>query len=87
MRSRTHSCSSLKFGVIHQLHGDRGLYIYQAIWSHILETTGLKMSAITGSPQASITATPNPTPDGVFWTTPDILPEGDPRPTQTASAG
>ena len=45
------------------------------------------LSAITGSPQASITATPNPTPDGVFWTTPDILPEGDPRPTQTASAG
>jgi hypothetical protein len=25
-----------------------------------------------------ITPTPNPTPDGVFFTTPEILPEGDP---------
>ena len=30
-------------------------------------------------PQAVITPTPNPTPDGVFFTTPEILPEGDPR--------
>jgi FtsP/CotA-like multicopper oxidase with cupredoxin domain len=45
------------------------------------------LSAITGSPQASITATPNPTPDGIIWTTPDILREGDPRPAQVASSG
>jgi hypothetical protein len=28
--------------------------------------------------------TPNPTPDGVQFLTPEILPEGDPRTTQTA---
>jgi FtsP/CotA-like multicopper oxidase with cupredoxin domain len=32
-----------------------------------------------GTPQAVITSTPNPTPDGVFFTTPEILPEADPR--------
>jgi len=32
-----------------------------------------------GSPQVAVTPTPNPTPDGVFFTTPEILPEGDPR--------
>jgi len=26
-----------------------------------------------------VTQTPNPTPDGVVFTTPEILPEGDPR--------
>ena len=31
-----------------------------------------------GEPQAKITATPNPTPDGVFFTTPEILPEAFP---------
>ena len=30
-------------------------------------------------PQMAVTPTPNPTPDGVFFTTPEILPEGDPR--------
>ncbi len=30
--------------------------------------------------QVGVTQTPNPTPDGVFFTTPEILPEGDPRP-------
>ena len=29
--------------------------------------------------QVAVTPTPNPTPDGVFFTTPEILPEGDPR--------
>ena len=29
-------------------------------------------------PQVAITPTPNPTPDGVFFTTPEVLPEGDP---------
>jgi hypothetical protein len=28
-----------------------------------------------------VTPTPNPTPDGVIFTTPEILPEGDPRTT------
>lgn len=32
-----------------------------------------------GTPQLVATPTPNPTPDGVYFTTPDILPEGDPR--------
>ncbi len=32
-----------------------------------------------GTPQVVVTPTPNPTPDGVFFTTPEILPEGDPR--------
>ena len=27
-----------------------------------------------------VTKTPNPTPSGVVWTDPEILPEGDPRP-------
>ena len=35
--------------------------------------------------QMGITDTPNPTPDGVMWTTPEILPEGDPRNPQFAS--
>ena len=29
--------------------------------------------------QVAVTPTPNPTPDGVFFTSPEILPEGDPR--------
>jgi len=33
------------------------------------------LSGVAGSPQASITPTPNPTPDGVFFTTPEVLPE------------
>jgi FtsP/CotA-like multicopper oxidase with cupredoxin domain len=32
-----------------------------------------------GTPHAAVTPTPNPTEDGVFFTTPEILPEGDPR--------
>ena len=38
-------------------------------------------------PQVAVTPTPNPTPDGVFFTTPEILPEGDPRSGSTASSG
>jgi FtsP/CotA-like multicopper oxidase with cupredoxin domain len=40
-------------------------------------------------PQVAVTPTPNPTPDGVFFTTPEILPEGDPRPAPsvTSTAG
>src|SRR5258705_3286964 len=41
------------------------------------------LSGVTGSPQAAVTPTINPTPDGVFFTTPEILPEGDPRPPTT----
>jgi FtsP/CotA-like multicopper oxidase with cupredoxin domain len=36
------------------------------------------LNGIAGTPQATITATPNPTPDGVFFTTPEVLPEADP---------
>jgi FtsP/CotA-like multicopper oxidase with cupredoxin domain len=36
-------------------------------------------------PQVAVTPTPNPTPDGVFFTTPEILPEGDPRPPQSVT--
>jgi len=41
------------------------------------------LSGVAGSPQAAITATPNPTPDGVFFTTPEVLPEA----TTSASTG
>jgi FtsP/CotA-like multicopper oxidase with cupredoxin domain len=44
------------------------------------------MTGQAGTPQAAITATPNPTEDGVFFSTPEILPEGDPRPPGTAAA-
>jgi FtsP/CotA-like multicopper oxidase with cupredoxin domain len=37
------------------------------------------LTGITGSPQTMVTATPNPTRDGVFFTTPEILPEADPN--------
>ena len=37
------------------------------------------LTGVAGSPQAAVTPTPNPTPDGVVFTTPEILPEGDPR--------
>jgi FtsP/CotA-like multicopper oxidase with cupredoxin domain len=33
------------------------------------------LSGVPGSPQTGITMTPNPTPDGVFFTTPEVLPE------------
>jgi FtsP/CotA-like multicopper oxidase with cupredoxin domain len=39
----------------------------------------LLAAANGGSIQSGITPTPNPTPDGVIFTTPEILPEGDPR--------
>jgi len=39
------------------------------------------LTGVPGSPQTMVTPTPNPTPDGVFFTTPEILPEGDPRTT------
>ena len=39
--------------------------------------------------RSGITDTPNPSPDGVIWTTPEVLPEGDPRglPITNASGG
>jgi FtsP/CotA-like multicopper oxidase with cupredoxin domain len=37
------------------------------------------LTGVAGSPQTAVTPTPNPTADGVFFTTPEILPEGDPR--------
>ncbi|AZN71540.1 copper oxidase [Georhizobium profundi] len=37
------------------------------------------LTGVAGSPQTSITPTPNPTMDGVFFTVPEILPEGVPN--------
>jgi FtsP/CotA-like multicopper oxidase with cupredoxin domain len=37
------------------------------------------LNGVNGSPQNVVTQTPNPTPDGVVFTDPEILPEGDPR--------
>ena len=37
------------------------------------------LTGVPGSPQTLVTQTPNPTPDGVFFTTPEILPDGDTR--------
>jgi FtsP/CotA-like multicopper oxidase with cupredoxin domain len=37
------------------------------------------LNGIAGTPQASITPTPNPTPDGVVFTTPEVLPEAVPK--------
>jgi FtsP/CotA-like multicopper oxidase with cupredoxin domain len=42
------------------------------------------LTGVPGSQHALVTHTPNPTPDGVFFTTPEILPEGDPRTTKKA---
>ena len=36
--------------------------------------------------RSALTMTPNPSPDGVTYTTPEILPEGDPRVTPPAAA-
>ena len=37
------------------------------------------LTGVAGSPQVAVTPTVHPTPDGVYFTTPEILPEGDPR--------
>jgi FtsP/CotA-like multicopper oxidase with cupredoxin domain len=40
----------------------------------------MRIQLLSGAgPQVAVTPTPNPTPDGVYFTTPEILPEGDPR--------
>jgi hypothetical protein len=36
------------------------------------------LTGVAGSPQTMITPTPNPTPDGVVFTTPEVLPEALP---------
>jgi len=33
------------------------------------------LTGVAGSPQTMVTLTPNPTPDGVFFTTPEVVPE------------
>ena len=44
------------------------------------------LNGVAGSPQNVVTLTPNPTPDGVFFTTPEVLPEADPaNPTGTTT--
>jgi len=45
------------------------------------------LTGVAGSPQVAVTQTPNPTPDGVFFTTPEILREGDPRKAPSVSGG
>ncbi|HET6925580.1 MAG TPA: multicopper oxidase domain-containing protein [Hyphomicrobiaceae bacterium] len=46
------------------------------------------LSNLAGSPHVAVTSTPNPTPDGVLFTTPEILPEADPRtPRISSNAG
>jgi FtsP/CotA-like multicopper oxidase with cupredoxin domain len=46
----------------------------------------LRLQILAGAgAQVAVTPTPNPTPDGVYFTTPEILPEGDPRPPLTVS--
>jgi FtsP/CotA-like multicopper oxidase with cupredoxin domain len=42
----------------------------------------IQLLSATG-PQVAVTPTPNPSPDGVFFTTPEILREGDPRSSQS----
>ncbi|MCS3742932.1 MULTISPECIES: multicopper oxidase domain-containing protein, partial [unclassified Rhizobium] len=37
------------------------------------------LTGVAGTPQAAVTPTPNPTEYGVFFTTPEILPEGAPK--------
>ena len=37
------------------------------------------LTGVPGSPQTAVTPTPNPSQDGVTFTNPEILPEGDPR--------
>jgi FtsP/CotA-like multicopper oxidase with cupredoxin domain len=44
------------------------------------------LTGITGSPQAFVTPTPNPSPDGVVFTTPEILSGGSSRRIHAASA-
>ncbi|HEY7645788.1 MAG TPA: multicopper oxidase domain-containing protein [Hyphomicrobiales bacterium] len=45
----------------------------------------LKADNGTGDPFVGVSMTPNPTPDGVDFLTPEILPEGDPRTKALAS--
>jgi hypothetical protein len=33
------------------------------------------LNGIAGTPQSVVTLTPNPSPDGVTFTTPEVLPE------------
>jgi hypothetical protein len=47
----------------------------------------MRIQLLSGAgPQMAVVPTVNPTPDGVFFTTPEILPEGDPRP-QSVTGG
>ena len=47
----------------------------------------LKNDNGTGDPHVGVSMTPNPTPDGVEFLTPEILPEGDPRIMALKTAG
>jgi FtsP/CotA-like multicopper oxidase with cupredoxin domain len=63
-----------EFGGSYVNHCHNGLHEDFAMLMRIQLLTG-----VPGSPQTSVTPTPNPTPDGVVWTTPEILAEGDPK--------
>ena len=48
----------------------------------------MRIQLLSGAgPQMAVVPTVNPTPDGVFFTTPEILPEGDPRPQSVTGGG
>ncbi len=47
--------------------------------SMLLRYQILKNDNGTGDPLVAVSPTPRPTPDGVEFVTPEILPEGDPR--------
>jgi FtsP/CotA-like multicopper oxidase with cupredoxin domain len=44
----------------------------------------IQLLGAAGTPQAAVTLTPNPTRDGVEFSSPEVLPEGDPRKLATA---
>ena len=67
-------CSSANIGGSYVNHCHNTVHEDFAMLMRIQLLTG-----VAGSPQNAVTPTPNPSPDGVTFTTPEILPEGDPR--------
>jgi FtsP/CotA-like multicopper oxidase with cupredoxin domain len=63
-----------EFGGSYVNHCHNTLHEDSAMTARIQLLTG-----VAGSPQTAITPTPNPTPDGVVFTTPEILDEGNHR--------
>ena len=73
-RSVTFQVQFGEYGGAYVQHCHNGMHEDFAMLQRVQLLTG-----VAGSPQVAVTPTPNPTPDGVFFTTPEILPEGDPR--------